>query len=164
MSPSKPRSTIATRVLASFAITVVGFALAVGWGIIAQRRAADDSVELARGYVPVALKLGQLRATQTALRSLVDNISDEQTPISPRVVLEPLVQARRTKFAETRTAMTQGFPVVSGSETQRLGAFAAELDAIDGTLAEDTAMFEELFAAIAAGDRDAVNRIVISLG
>ena len=47
-------STVARRVLASFAITVVAFAVTLGWGIVAQRRAADDSVELARGYVPVA--------------------------------------------------------------------------------------------------------------
>jgi two-component system, NtrC family, sensor kinase len=163
-TPPPPRSTIATRVLASFAITVVGFVLAVGWGIVAQRRAADDNVELTRGYVPVALKLGQLRATQTALRSLVDNVSDERTPISPRVVLEPLAMARRTKFSETRLAMTQGFPVVSEAEVQRLASYAAELDAIDTSLSDDPALFEELFGAIATNDRDRVNELVLTLG
>ena len=94
----KPRSAVATRVLASFAIMVVAFAITVGWGVIAQRRAADDSVELARGYVPVALKLGQLRATQATVSSLVDGIPDERDPVSTRIVLETLAGARQRKL------------------------------------------------------------------
>jgi hypothetical protein len=52
-----PRSTVARQVFLSFAITVVAFAVTLGWGIVAQQRAADDSVELGRGYVPVAMRL-----------------------------------------------------------------------------------------------------------
>ena len=159
------RSTIATRVLASFAITVLAFAFTVGWGIIAQRRAADDSVELARGYLPVSLKLGQLRATQATLSTLVDGIPDERNPVSTRIVLETLASARRAKFVETRTAMTQGLTAVGSAETQRLAAsLAAEIDSIENALADDRAMFEQLFDAVAAGDKDGVNRVLVSLG
>ena len=51
------RKTVARRVLASFGVTVIAFAVTVGWSGIAQRRPAEDSTELAHGYVPVALKL-----------------------------------------------------------------------------------------------------------
>ncbi len=162
---SKPRSTVARRVLASFAITVVAFALTLGWGIFAQRRAADDSVELARGYVPVAMRLAQLRATQTTLSTLVDGIPDEREPGSTRALLDTLVAARRTMFVETSTAIEQTLPAVGSEATRALATqLAAELDGIETLLEGDRALFERLYAAIAGGDRDGINRTLVSLG
>jgi two-component system NtrC family sensor kinase len=161
----KPRKTVASRVLASFAITVVAFAVTLGWGIVAQRRAADDSVELARGYVPVAMRLAQLRAAQTTLSTLVDGIPDEREPGSIRVLLDTLAGARRTMFVETRTAVTQTLPAVGSDHTRALaGELAAELDAIEAALDGDRPLFERLFAALASADHDGVNRTILSLG
>src|SRR5579872_5757013 len=131
----KPRSTVANRVLASFAITVLAFAATLGWGIVGQRRAADDSVELGRGYVPVAMRLAQLRAAQTTLSTLVDGIPDEREPGSTRVLFETLAGARRTMFLETRTALTQTLPDVGTSATRTLAhELSAELDSVESTL------------------------------
>jgi signal transduction histidine kinase len=159
------RSTIARRVLGSFAITVVAFAVTLGWGIIAQRRAADDSVELARGYVPVALRLAQLRAAQTTLSTLVDGIPDGREPGSTRALLETLIGARRTMFAETAVSMTQTLPSVGSEATRAQGRqLADQLASIESQLDADPAFFEQLFAAIASGDRDGINRTIVSLG
>ena len=160
-----PRSTIARRVLASFAITVVAFAVTLGWGIVAQRRAADDSVELGRGYVPTAMRLAQLRAAQGTLSTLVDGIPDEREPGSTRALLETLIGARRTMFADTRAALGQSLPEVGSDPTRALARqLAGELDSIESMLEADRAQFERLFAAIASGDRDAINRTIVSLG
>jgi signal transduction histidine kinase len=165
ISQAKPRATIARRVLASFAVTVVAFAVTLGLGVVAQRRAADDSVELARGYVPVAMRLAQLRAAQTTLSTLVDGIPDEREPGSTRALLETLAGARRTMFIETRTAMTQTLPAVGSDATRELAPrLAAELDVVESTLEADKVLFERLFAAIASGDRDGINRTIVSLG
>lgn len=151
--------------LVSFGITVVAFAVTLGWGIAAQRRAADDSVELSRGYVPVAMRLAQLRAAQTTLSTLVDGIPDEREPGSTQALLETLAGARRTMFVETKVALTQTLPAVGSSTTRELARrLAAELDAIDATLDADPVLFERLFTAIANGDRDGVNRTIVSLG
>ncbi len=167
-SPSpaaRPRSTIARRVLASFAITVVAFAVTLGWGIAAQRRAAEDSVELGRGYVPAAMRIAQLRAAQTTLSTLIDGIPDEREPGSTRVLLETLVGARRTMFVETRVALTQTLPAVGSEATRTLAKeLATDLDGIEAGLEADPALFERLFAAIASGDRDGVNSAIVSLG
>src|SRR5271163_1804950 len=161
----KPTSTVAARVLASFAITVVGFAITLGWGIVAQRRGAEDSVELARGYVPVAMRMAQLRAAQTTLSTLVDGIPDEREPESTRVLIETLSGARRTMFAETRVALSQTLPNV-GSESTRVLAqeMSAELDSIEASLDPDRALFDRLFAAIGSADRDGINRTIVALG
>jgi signal transduction histidine kinase len=162
---SKPRSTVARRVLGSFAITVVAFALTLGWGIFAQRRAADDSVELARGYVPVAMKLAQLRATQTTLSTLVDGIPDEREPGSTRALLDTLVAVRRTMFVDMRTALEQTLPAVGSESTRTLATqLAAELEGIEALLETDRPLFERLYAAIASLDRDGINRTLVSLG
>jgi signal transduction histidine kinase len=167
-SPSpaaRPRSTVARRVLASFAVTVVAFAVTLGWGIAAQRRAADDSVELGRGYVPAAMRIAQLRAAQTTLSTLVDGFPDEREPGSTRVLLETLVGARHTMIVETRTALTQTLPAVGSDATRDLAReLAADLDAIEAGLEADPALFERLFAAIASSDSDSVNRTIVSLG
>jgi signal transduction histidine kinase len=160
-----PRSTIARRVLVSFAITVVAFAATLGWGIVAQRRAGEDSVELGRGYVPVAMRLAQLRAAQTTLSTLVDGIPDEREPLSTRVLLGTLAGARRTMFVETRLALTQTLPSVGSASTRRLAPeLASELDAIETLLDGDRTLFDRLFAAIASGDADGVNKTIVSLG
>jgi signal transduction histidine kinase len=161
----KPRSTVARRVLGSFAVTVVAFAVTLGWGIVAQRRAADDSVELARGYLPVAMRLAQLRAAQTTLSTLVDGIPDEREPGSTRALLDTLVGARRTMFVETRTTVTQTLPAFGSDATRALAPqLAAELDAIEQLLDGDRPLFEHLYGAIGSGDRDAINRTIVSLG
>jgi two-component system NtrC family sensor kinase len=164
-APPRSRATIARRVLASFAVTVVAYAVTLGWGIAAQRRAADDSVELGRGYVPVAMRLAQLRAAQATLSTLVDGIPDEREPGSTRVLFETLSGARRTMFFETRAALTQTLPAVGTSATRALAQeLSAELDAIEATLEGDHDLFERLFTTIASGDRDGVNKTIVSLG
>jgi two-component system NtrC family sensor kinase len=123
-APSKDagasRQTIATRILASFAVTVLAFAVTVGWSVVAQRRTAEDSEELSKGYVPLALKLGQLRATQSTLSTLVDGIPDERNPLSTRLLLETLVSVRRAKFLETRAAIETGLAQVGTPESREL--------------------------------------------
>ncbi len=160
-----PRSAIATRILASFGVTVLAFAITVGWSVVAQRRTAQDSEELARGYVPVALKLGQLRAVQETLATLVDGIPDERSPLSTRIVIETLSSVRRAKFVETRAATSEGLAGVGEEETHALAAgLTAELDADEQLIDDDGARFEHLFASLDAQDKDAVNRGLVSLG
>ena len=139
--------------------------MTLGLGVIAQRRAADDSVELARGYVPVAMRIAQLRAAQATLSTLVEGIPDEREPGSTRVLLETLAGARRTMFVETRTAITQTLPAVGSEATRALAPMlAGELDGVESALEADRGLFERLFAAFASGDRDAINRTIVSLG
>jgi signal transduction histidine kinase len=160
-----PKKTVARRVLASFAVTIVAFAITVGWSGVAQRRAAEDSEELAKGYLRVALELGQLRATQATLSTLVDGIPDEKDPLSTRLLLETLTSARRAQFARTRKAVAQELPAVGSEATRTLAAsLAVDLASSEDALADDHAAFELLFAAIDAGDKDGVNRALITVG
>ncbi len=159
-----PRRAVTSQVLASFAVAVIGFALTLGYGVVAQRNAADDNEELAKGYVPAALKLGQLRATQATIATLVDGIPDERNPLSTRLVLETLVSVRRAKIAETRGAFTPDLASVGGARTHELAAeLTLELDVIDTELADDKRGIDHLFAALDGADKDGVNRQLASV-
>ncbi|MDB4944767.1 MAG: Signal transduction histidine kinase [Labilithrix sp.] len=159
-----PRRTVATRILASFAVTLLAFAVTAGVSVLAQKRTAEDSEELATGYVPVALRLGQLRSVQSTLASLVDGIPDEKNPLSMRILLETLSGIRRARLDETRAAMQHLREI--GSEDTRQGALAltGELDAAQAGFGGDRAAIDRLFAAFDTGDRDAVNRELVELG
>jgi two-component system, NtrC family, sensor kinase len=161
----QPRRTVATRILVSFAITLIAFAVTFGFSAVAQKRAAEDSDELTKGFVPVALKLGMLRAVQSTLASLVDGIPDEKNPLSTRVLLDTLASERRVLFDETRAAMQHDLRELGRSETRQLAlVLTGELDAAQAAFAGDRAALDRLFAAMDAGDRDRVNRELIDLG
>ncbi|MEO8875283.1 MAG: ATP-binding protein [Polyangiaceae bacterium] len=166
MEPARrARKSIATRVLASFLITLLAFAITVGWSGFAQRRAAQDSEELARGYVPVALKIGQLRATQATLSTLVDEIPDERNPLSTRLFVETLASVRHARFAEARMVFADLRRVSSGETSVALQeSLLADLDAAEAAYSDDKSVFERLFIAIDADDKDTINRTIIEVG
>ncbi|MCL2723943.1 MAG: HAMP domain-containing histidine kinase [Polyangiaceae bacterium] len=160
----KPRRTVAARILASFAVTLLAFAITAGYSALSLKRTADDSDELAKGYVPVALKIGQLRAVQSTLAALVDGIPDEKNPLSMRVVLETLSSVRRVTLDESRAAMTN-LRSVGDDATKRLALdLIGELDAVQASFASDRGSIDRLFSDLDAGDRDAVNRELLQLG
>jgi len=155
---------MATRILASFAVTLLAFAITAGVSAMAQKRTAHDSKALAEGYVPVALKLGQLRAVQSTIATLVDGIPDEKNPLSMRVLLDILSGVRKATTDETRGAM-QELREMGDEETRQTAlSLTGELDVATSALSGDRAAIERLFATLDAGDHDAVNRQLIELG
>ncbi len=162
---AKPSKTLATRILVSFAITLVAFAITVGFTVMAQKRAAEDSEELAKGFVPVALKLGKLRAVQSTLASIVDGIPDEKNPQSTQDILKTLEGERRLMFDETRAALQNDLRALGSDETRQVAlALTGELDAAQAEWANDRETRDRVFAALEGGDRDAINRELLALG
>jgi signal transduction histidine kinase len=166
--PSPPTAgagrSVATRVLLAFAAMLVAFLVTASWSIVAQRRTAADSEELAKGYVPVALKLGQLRATQAAISTIVEGLPDERDPLGARMLLSSLAGAREAKLVETRAAIA-GLQEVGTDESKALATqWSEELDGFEAGLVPEKAAFERLFAAMASGDSDGINRTLIEVG
>lgn len=161
---AQSRQTVATRILVSFAVTLIAFAITAGYLALSLKRTADDSEQLAKGYVPVALKIGQLRAVQSTLASLVDGIPDEKNPLSMRVLLETLTSVRRVTLDESRAAMTN-LRAVGNDVTRALALdLTGELDAVQASFASDKDLIDRLFSDFDVGDRDAVNRELVLLG
>jgi len=164
LAAAKPSKTLATRILVSFAVTLIAFAVTVGFTALAQKRAAEDSEELAKGFVPVALNLGKLRAVHSTLQSILER-PDEKNPQSTRDIIRTLDTERRTMFEATRAAMQNELRELGSEETRQLAlALTGELDAAQAEWAGDKESRERLFAALEAGDEQTVNRELIMVG
>lgn len=160
---SAARHTIARQILLSFAVALTAFAITLGFGVRALRQSQRDSERLAEMLVPVALKLGQLRATQATLATLVDGVSDERDPVSTRHLLGTLTSERSVRLAELETAIAtlQRQP----GELARVGTrLAARLAAVSVLLGQDSAHFESLFAALGSNDEANMARELVDLG
>ncbi len=157
------RHTIARRILISFAVAVTAFAVTLGFGVRALRQSQSASERLSDVLVPVALKLGQLRATQATLATLVDGVSDERDPVSTRHLLGTLASERSVRVAELETAIA-----TLSAQPGDLGAvgyqMAARLATVNALLVRDSAHFESLFAALGTRDEPGTARELVELG
>lgn len=162
----KPRRTIATRILASFAVMLVAFAATVGLSAFGQKRTAEDSDQLAKGYVPVALKLGQLRSVQSTIASIVgsipapkdDDSQAKQLVLESRELIKILAAERMISLAETRAAIQALRELGSDETKQNALLLTGELDATLANLVGDRASLERIFTAFDNDDRDTIRR------
>ena len=156
---------VARRVLVAFLATTLAFVVTLAFSVYSQRRVADDNEELAKGFVPVALRLAKLRATQSTLATLLEGTADDRDPSAMRFLLRPLANGRQAIVSEVRAAIEVDLVAVGSGETRDLSrAFAADLDAIDAQILHDRVALEDLFSAMERGDRNAVNEAVIRVG
>jgi signal transduction histidine kinase len=159
-----PRRTVATRVLLSFAVTLVAFAVTAGVSVLSQRQTAEDSEELATGYVPVALELGELRSVQSTLATLVEGIPDEKkNQLSMRILLDTLTQIRRAKLEETRAAMQHLREIGSTQTRSNAVALMSELESTQTLVAAERPLMDRLFSAFDTDDLHAVKRELVEL-
>ena len=109
------RRTVATRVLLSFAFVTAVFALVAGWGVFAQRSAAREAELIRSGYMPLSLRLRDLRRDQDIWNSQLNHITTAKNPADLRVyfdaALSPL--GRPKSFGETRAAISRARPAPS---------------------------------------------------
>lgn len=156
---------VARRVLLAFLATTLAFAVTVAFSMYTQQRAANDNEELAKGFVPVALRLAKLRATQSTLATLLEGTPDDRDPSSMRFLVRPLASARQVTFADARGAIEGDLVAVGSEETRRLArSFAEDLEAVETLLAGDRVAIDELFAALDRGDQNAANEAAIRVG
>lgn len=160
----KSSKTLATRILISFAVTLIAFAVTVGFSVSAQKRAADDSEEIAKGFVPVVLKLGQLHATQSTLAAIVDGVQDLNNTQSTGFILDTLEGMRRSTFEETRAALQNDLRAVGSAETRQLALmFTGELDAAAAVWAADRQLRDHLLSAVEGGEREEIQKELVDL-
>jgi two-component system, NtrC family, sensor kinase len=160
---SSPRRSVARRVLVSFVILLMAFASTQAFAGFALRRASEDAEELGKGLVPIALKIAQLRSMQETLATLIDGIPDERNPVTAKHLLTTLVNERTLLVADLRVnleALGRDRP----STSVLAHGMVDELDEIDAMLSDDAPDFDTLYRALAEGDRDTINRVLIHLG
>src|SRR6185503_16338723 len=105
------RRTVAARLLASYVVVLVAFAVTVGWSVQAHRAATSDATLLRAGYVPLLLRIGEALAEQNVFNAQLNHITAAKNPSDVREWLETARRTRPLTFAQVREAAERGLSV-----------------------------------------------------
>ena len=114
------RRSVAGRVLASYAIVTFAFALAAGFSLLAQQAAARETQLFGTRYLPLALKVKDLVATQDNWNTQLNDVTDAKNPADKRVWFDGAERvARPHGFDDVRRAVSLAF-IDEGDDESRL--------------------------------------------
>jgi two-component system NtrC family sensor kinase len=162
--PSRPtglRRSVAARVLGSYALVTLAFALVAGWSIVAQRSAAHETRLVRTGYFPLALAVRDLVAKQDTWNTQLNHITAAKNPADIRVWFDASLRVGRPRtFDEVRGAVERAFLLEGEPATRRVGELLLrDVREIEGFVASDGARLERLFQALDRGDAAEAERL-----
>jgi signal transduction histidine kinase len=147
---SDRKRTVATRVLASYALIMIAFALAAGWSVLAQRNAADEARLMRSGYFPLALSVRDLVAKQDTWNTQLNHITAARNPADIRIWFDLALRIGRPRmFNEVRSAVSRAFSSSADPSARAVGRdLSAEVSGIESFLSGDAERLNRLFEAI----------------
>ena len=157
------RRSVAARVLFTFSLVTLAFALVAGWGMIAQRDAAKDADLIRSGYLPLSLALRDLAASQDTWNTQLNHITDAKNPADKRVWFETALRLGRPRmFGEVRARLSDAF-VNPRSRDESARAVGLELSRrtseVEHSLSGDAEAVRGLFGALDRGDAGRAERL-----
>ena len=147
---SDRKRTVATRVLGSYALIMVAFALAAGWSVLAQRNAAGEARLMRSGYFPLALSVRDLVAKQDTWNTQLNHITAARNPADIRIWFDLALRIGRPRmFGEVRAAIARAFASSDDPGARAVGReLFAETSAIESFLSGDAERLNRLFEAL----------------
>jgi signal transduction histidine kinase len=153
------RRTVAGRLLASYLLVLVAFAVTVGWSFLALRAAARDAELLRAGYVPLLLRIGEALAAQNVLNAQLNHITAAQNPGDIREWIETALRARPLTFVQVREVAERGLADQDPAVRRVREEIARDAAAVEKLLSAEPERFTQLFQALAVGDRATAERM-----
>ncbi len=144
------KRTVATRVLGSYALIMLAFALAAGWSVLAQRNAAREARLMRSGYFPLALSVRDLVAKQDTWNTQLNHITAARNPADIRIWFDLALRIGRPRmFGEVRAAIARAFAASSDANARVVGAkLLVETSSIESFLSGDAERLNRLFEAL----------------
>jgi len=151
---SDRKRTVATRVLASYALIMIAFALAAGWSVVAQRAAAAEARLMRRGYFPLALSVHDLVAKQDTWNTQLNHATAARNPADIRIWFDLALRIGRPRmFNEVRAAIALAFAASADPSARAVGReLSAEVSGIENYLSGDSERLSRLFDALERRD------------
>lgn len=148
------RRTVANRVLLSYALVTLAFAVSAGWGVFAQRSAAREADLMRSGYLPLALALRDLVANQDTWNTQLNHITSARNPADKKLWFETSLRIGRPKtFGEVRSAIARAFARSDEASVRAVGDdLSREASAIEEFLEQDRELMAKLFDTLDRGD------------
>ena len=82
------RRTVAGRLLASFIVVMLAFAVTMGWSFMSLREAARDAKLVRDAYVPLISLIGDALADQNVMNTQLNHITAAKNPADVRQWIE----------------------------------------------------------------------------
>jgi signal transduction histidine kinase len=144
------KRTVATRVLGSYALIMLAFALAAGWSVVAQRNAAQEARLMRSGYFPLALSVRDLVAKQDTWNTQLNHITAARNPADIRIWFDLALHIGRPRmFGEVRAAIARAFASSSDQSARAVGKeLFADTSAIEAFMSGDAERLSRLFEAL----------------
>src|SRR3954471_5003964 len=153
------RRTVAGRLLGSYVLVLLAFAITTGWSFRALRKGARDAELLRAGYVPLMLRIGEVLAEQNVLNAQLNHITAAKNPGDVREWIETALRTRPITFSQAREAAERGLDQETDAGVRRFREeIAREVAGIERALGRDPARFSELIQALAEGKQDAAEQ------
>jgi len=151
---SDRKRTVATRVLGSYALIMIAFALAAGWSVVAQRNAAAEARLMRRGYFPLALSVHDLVAKQDTWNTQLNHATAARNPTDIRIWFDLALRIGRPRmFNEVRAAIALAFAASTDPSARAVGReLSAEISGIESYLLADSERVSRLFDALERRD------------
>jgi two-component system, NtrC family, sensor kinase len=147
------RRTVAERLLGSYLLVFIAFAVTVGWSFLALRAAASDAELLRAGYAPLLLRIGEALAEQNVFTAQLNHITAARSPIDVREWIETARRTRPLTFSLVRKAAERG--LLGDADVQRFqDDILREVTAIEASLDNEPERFGQLVQALAANDHE----------
>jgi two-component system, NtrC family, sensor kinase len=146
----RSKRTVATRVLGSYALIMIAFALAAGWSVLAQRNAAREARLMRSGYFPLALSARDLVAKQDTWNTQLNHITAARNPADIRIWFDLALHIGRPRmFGEVRAAIARAFATSSDRDARAVGKeLFGETSAVETFMSGDAERLSRLFEAL----------------
>jgi signal transduction histidine kinase len=146
------RRSVAARVLASYVLVLMAFALTALFSVSTLRRAARESELLRTGYVPLKFSIQTALEAQNIVGDKLNHITEAGNPSDARLWIETERRARPKLFLEIRTAAHGLGTLSDGAERALQAEIEQGATEIEQYLQADGEKFARLFEALSVRD------------
>ena len=154
------RRSVAARVLVSYAIVTLAFALAAGFSLLTQRAAAREMRLVQEGYLPMRLLVHDLVGAQDTWNTQLNDITEAKNPADRRVWFDVELRGRPRAFDEVRKAIAAAFMEDRDEESALVGAsFVTTTKEIERFAMADAERLDRLFHALDRNDTAAARTL-----
>lgn len=164
MASRRPRLTIPTRIFLSIVLVLLAFGAVSAASLYQHQRTSDRLRLLHEGYLPLALTIGQAKATHAVFGTMLDSLLEVEDRTPTRSWLEA---ARRVRPATIGRALSgieraERFDPQE-DDAQTLAEVRATLEEIQAAYATGEGSYRNLFDALARGDEARASEVLEDL-
>ena len=155
------RRSVAVRVLLTYVVVTVAFAIEASWGVFALRNAGREADLIRRGYLPLTRALRDIVTLQDTWNTQLNHVTSARNPADTRLWFDTAIRiGRPKKFSEVRAALTRAFLSTHDRSNVNFGnELNAEIRFVERVVEHDSEQLHQLFNALETGQLASAERL-----